>query len=153
MIFLLMETPVGIALREVNTSSQWSTLTGVLGKLNRKLPANQRVDARTLVSLLVSEPAESLARNGIWITQFGDNYMPIVLVNRSYARKVALGADEGCSCGFGGDGARNSNARFFGSQDYNAGRHALEASGHRRDCLEWTPPTTSHLHSWRRGFD
>lgn len=150
-----MDTPVGMALREVNTSSQWSTLTGVLGKVNRKLPANQQVDARTLTALLVSEPAESLARHGVWITQFGDKYMPIVLVNRPYARKVALGADEGCSCGFGGgDGAVNRrNTRFFGSQDYNAGRHALEASGHRRDCLCWTPPTTGHLHSWRRGFD
>lgn len=108
-IFLVvetMDTPVGVALREVNTSSQWSTLTGVLGKVNRKLPANQQVDARTLAALLVSEPVESLARHGVWITQFGDKYMPIVLVNRPYARKVALGADEGCSCGFvGGDGA------------------------------------------------
>lgn len=91
MIFLMMETPVGNALREVNTCNQWSTLTGVLGKLNRKLPAHQQLDARTLAALLVSEPAEVLATSGIWITQFGDNYMPIILVNRSYARKVALG--------------------------------------------------------------
>ncbi|CAN0309356.1 unnamed protein product [Laminaria digitata] len=148
-----METPVGDALRQVHTSNQWSTLTGVLGKLNKKLPADQQVDARTLAALLTAEPAESLVRSGVWITQFGD-YMPIVLVNRSYARKVALGADETCSCGFDGGGAGNSNnARFFGSQDHNAGRHALKASGHRKDCLRWTPPTTSHLHSWRRGFD
>lgn len=149
-----MDTPVGVALREVNTSTQWSTLTGVLSKLNRKLPANQQVDARTLAALLLSEPAESLARNGVWITQFGANFMPIVLVNRAYARKVALGEEDGsCSCGVGDGNARDANARFFGSQDYNAGRHALEVSGHRRDCLCWTPPTTSHLHSWRRGFD
>ena len=154
-LLVMMETPVGIALREIDTSSQWSTLTGVLTKVNRKLPANQKVDTRTLTDLLVSEPAESLARYGVWITQFGDNYLPIELMNRPYARKVVLGTEGGCSCGFGGsDGAaRNRNARFFGSQDYNAGRHGLESSGHLRDCLCWTPPTSGHLHSWRRGFD
>ena len=49
----------------------------------------------------------------------------------------------------------NTNAiqRYFGSTDYNAGRHATLGSGHKPMCLLWRPPTTSHLHSWRRGFD
>ncbi|CAM9122719.1 unnamed protein product [Pylaiella littoralis] len=148
----LFETAVGQALRNVNTSNQWSTLTGVLTKVNKKLPARQQLDARTLAELLSSEPSAELARNGIWTTSFGANYMPIVVVNRSYARKIAEGGEQGhCSCGHGDGGAGSS--RFFGSQDYNAGRHALEASGHKVSCLCWTPPTTGHLHSWRRGFD
>ncbi|CAM9148884.1 unnamed protein product [Scytosiphon promiscuus] len=147
------DTPVGQALRDVNTSNQWSTLTGVLTKLNRKLPARQQVDARTLARLLASTPAAELARNGVWTTSFGAKYMPIVIVNRSYARKVAGGEEQGCcSCGKGDQGGARSS-RFFGSQDYNAGRHALEASGHSLSCLCWTPPSTGHLHSWRRGFD
>ncbi|CAN0028309.1 unnamed protein product [Ectocarpus sp. 12 AP-2014] len=149
----LFQTPVGRVLREVNTSNQWSTLTGVLTKVNKRLPAEQQVDARTLAGLLTSEPAAELARNGVWTTSFGAKYMPIVVVNRAYARKVAQGGEQGrCSCGEGGRSGSGSS-RFFGSQDYNAGRHALEASAHNAGCLCWTPPTTGHLHSWRRGFD
>ncbi len=160
----LFQTPVGRALRDVNTSNQWSTLAGVLGKVNKKLPPQHRVDARTLAGLLASEPAAELSRNGVWTTSFGARYMPIVAINRQYARKVAEGGKEGrCSCGHGGGGSgggggtsgsrSSSSSRFFGSGDYNAGRHALEASAHGLSCLCWTPPTTGHLHSWRRGFD
>lgn len=146
----LFEIPVGRALRDVNTSNQWSTLTGVLTKVNKKLPARQQVDARTLAGLLTSEPAAELARNGVWVTSFGAKYMPIVIVNRGYARKVAQGEEQGCcSCGQGGPSGSGSS-RFLGSQDYNAGRHALEASAHSLSCLRWTPPTTGHLHPTSR---
>ncbi|CAM9770296.1 unnamed protein product, partial [Sphacelaria rigidula] len=149
----LFETPVGRALRDVNTSNQWSTLTGVLSKVNKKLPARHQVDARTLARLVTSESAAELARNGVWVTSFGAKYMPIVIVNRGYARKVAQGEEQGCcSCGQG-ERSGSDSSRFFGSQDYNAGRHALEASAHSLSCLCWTPPATGHLHSWRRGFD
>ncbi|OLQ04998.1 hypothetical protein AK812_SmicGene11852 [Symbiodinium microadriaticum] len=43
--------------------------------------------------------------------------------------------------------------RYFNSQAYNAGRHSHEASGHVASCAQWQPPTTGHLHSWRRAFD
>ncbi|CAM9983670.1 unnamed protein product [Ectocarpus sp. 12 AP-2014] len=149
----LFETPVGRVLREVNTSKQWSTLTGVLTKVNKRLPAEQQVDARTFARLLTSVPAAELARNGVWTTTFGAKYMPIVIINRAYAWRVAQGGEQGrCSCGEGGRSGSGSS-RFFGSQDYNAGRHALEASAHNAGCLCWTPPTAGHLHSWRRGFD
>lgn len=75
-------------------------------------------------------------------------------VNRGYARKVAQSEEQGsCSCGQQGGSSDSGSSRFFGSQDYNAGRHALKASAHSLGCLRWTPPTTGHLHSWRRGFD
>ncbi|CAN0480654.1 unnamed protein product, partial [Hapterophycus canaliculatus] len=87
------DTPVGQAVRDVNTSNQWSTLTGVLTKLNRKLPAREQVDARTLAKLLASASAAELSRNGVWTTSFGAKYMPIIIINRGYARKIAQGGE------------------------------------------------------------
>ena len=43
--------------------------------------------------------------------------------------------------------------RYFGSSDYNAGRHVNTQSIHVANCLCWQPPTTGHLHSWRRGYE
>jgi hypothetical protein len=72
----------------------------------------------------------------------------------------------GCACGAVPPSASSSSSsssssskaeqkkvdRYFGSHDYNAGRHASTASEHKGSCPMWRPSTTSHLHSWRRGF-
>ena len=42
--------------------------------------------------------------------------------------------------------------RYFGSHAYNAGRHCSTASTHKGSCAMWRPPTSGHLHSWRRAF-
>ena len=98
-------------------------------------------------------------RHGIWRTSFGTKLMPIVVINPAYARTVHGAGDGcalGCTCG-ATDPASNGKdekniERYFGSRDYNAGRHASTASTHKGMCAMWHPSTTSHLHSWRRGF-
>jgi hypothetical protein len=111
----------------------------------------------------------ALLTYGIWRTSFGKKFMPIVTVNTAFARSAAAAADREqwtCTCGAtpatanagSGDGAvarkrQNDSERFFGSQDYNGGRHACTASVHKGQCLMWRPPTSGHLHSWRRGFN
>ena len=86
-----------------------------------------------------------------------------------------------CRCDVQKDGAKIS-AGYFTSQAYNAGpcafliviiiivtivtmiatmtmvstssagRHASTQSEHIASCQLWKPPSTGHLHSWRRGF-
>ena len=103
--------------------------------------------------------SEALRKQGIWVTEFGKKYQPIVCINAAYRRAVAGGAIE-CSCGVGGSDAEvvgkkkkiENDKRYYESHDYNAGRHATELSSHKMNCILWTPPSSGHLHSWRRGF-
>lgn len=146
-----MESAVGQAMLQVSTANQWTTLSGFVSKLKRKLPANTvRPSARELATLLASIPSDELQSNGLWVTSFGAELMPIILTNPAYARARRAGAGEACSCGV--IETADTSARFFGSHDYNAGRHASTTSAHKANCMCWTPPTTSHLHSWRRGY-
>ena len=155
-----MDTDIFNALLKVNTSSQWSTLDSVLIKLNKFLKT-KKIDARTLGKILFSIERDKLNKNGIWITSFGKDYMPIILTNRAYARarSVCGGSHDVCTCGV--ENHENSAVvstnkkmnKYFKSMDYNAGRHATDNSIHKANCLCWTPPSSGHLHSWRRGWN
>ena len=138
-------------------------LTGVLTKMNKKLDAENRIsDPQRLVSFLKSVGDKDLNANGVWWTSFGSQYEPIMCVNPAFGRARALeraASTEGtarCTCGGGGGaaGAKEAavNHKYYESHDYNAGRHAPTTSTHVATCVQWQPPTTSHLHSWRRGF-
>ena len=175
MSMLLLTSSVGQALVACGTSNQWSMLSSVMTKMNKKLDSENRIiDPRRLVEFLKSIGAKELNAHGVWWTSFGSQYEPIILVNPAYARARALERSGGsggvCTCcgGSGADdttsssssssseaAARKSEAaskKYFESHDYNAGRHASTASCHIASCCKWKPPTTSHLHSWRRGF-
>ena len=152
------------AAAKVSTSNQWTTLPGFIAKLNKKLPPSQHVQPKQLASELLAVPADTLAQQGIWLTSFGAKYMPIILTNPAYARawRTALQKDveatAECTCGAHASNGSEAveaqvSSRYFGSQDYNAGRHAPTNSTHKANCLLWTPPSTGHLHSWRRGYD
>ena len=97
-----------------------------------------------------------LRKGGVFYSSFGDKYMPIVLVNRAYANTMrALGNDPiECRCRIGSKSPTNRIRveRYYGSHDYNAGRHATANSPHMAYCPMWEPPSSGHLHSWRRGF-
>ena len=162
-----METPIGEALQKVNTSHQWSTLRSVVTKLNRCLPSSsQAIDGRGLASFLESIDVEELNAAGIWTHSFGAKYEPLVLTNPAYARArrgLKPADDSGeviatrrlCRCRkrSAEDEAAESSERYFGSTAYNAGRHSSTQSTHAANCPRWTPPSTGHLHSWRRTFE
>mmetsp|Transcript_1988 Transcript_1988/g.4829 ORF Transcript_1988/g.4829 Transcript_1988/m.4829 type:complete len:151 (+) Transcript_1988:78-530(+) len=145
-----MDSELGRALVATGTSNQWSMLDGVTTKVNKRLPKDQQVTPKQLDTFLKQVGDEELRQNGIWRTSFGAKYMPIIVVNTGLGRILRLcnGAQPPCSCG----ALNNREDKFLSSQAYNAGRHALVASPHKASCGLWTPPQTSHLHSWRRGF-
>lgn len=159
-----MDNDILNALLKVNTSSQWSTLDSVLTKVNKTL--NKKIEARTLGDFLLKSNDYDLNQHGIWITSFGKNYMPIVLTNRAYARARSICGDNiHCTCGIENHTNKNKNEeennknravnkinKYFKSMDYNAGRHATDNSAHKANCPSWRPPSSSHLHSWRRNF-
>mmetsp|Transcript_27997 Transcript_27997/g.52516 ORF Transcript_27997/g.52516 Transcript_27997/m.52516 type:complete len:150 (+) Transcript_27997:58-507(+) len=148
-----METPIGQALASAATSAQWSTLDAVLRKVNSKI-GGRPMDARAFDEFLRSVGDQELQAHGVWRHSFGPKYKPILLVNPAYARAVARDPEGGCSCPRKAPQDQSAAVdNYFNSQNYNAGRHALEASGHIPSCALWRPPTTGHLHSWRRGFD
>ena len=146
---------MGCALRTVSTSCQWATLPSVVTKVNKRLAAGDCVDARSLAGWLASVDEAELSRAGVWVQSFGTRFQPIVLTNPACARALEAqdrSSEPVCSCSRTGPAGEDAG-RYFGSTDYNAGRHALQVSAHLPNCACWTPPTTSHLHSWRRGFD
>ena len=162
-----MDSELGRALAACGTSNNWSTLEAVATKVSRR--AGRKVTPRELDALMRGAGDATLLAHGIWRTSFGKKFMPIVTVNTAFARSAAAAADGepwACTCGAtpaaasggggGGDAAaqkrQSDSERFFGSQDYNGGRHACTASVHKGQCLLWRPPTSGHLHSWRRGF-
>ena len=133
------------ALRKVRTSNQWSLLEGVARKMGIK--------TAVLHEFLDVTDDETLRVNGVWKCRVGDCY--IVCTNPGYRTGAQSGRDT-CSCVAGGGeesgGEERAAERFFGSMDYNAGRHVIKKSGHQTTCAVWKPPSTSHLHSWRRGY-
>lgn len=154
-----MDSVLGRALCQVSTSCQWATLSGVVTKVNKKLAVEEHVDARSLVAFMASINKEELNNAGVWVHSFGAQFQPIVIMNPARARARRTEKDSTtsgvptCTCSCGGGAPADTAGRYFASTDYNAGRHAVEGSGHRPNCACWTPPTTSHLHSWRRGFE
>lgn len=152
-----MEGDVGQWLAACGTSNGWSTLEAVAAKVSKR--AGRTVTPRELDTLMVAVGEETLLSFGIWRTCFGTKYMPIVVVNPSFARAAqeALKAGRpltGCTCGATAprDVQRDVQRNLGGSHDYNAGRHACTASAHKGWCLSWRPPSSGHLHSWRRRF-
>jgi hypothetical protein len=156
-----MQTELGQALSLVQTSAQWATLPSIVVKVNQKLDGQSKIDERSLTKFLASIPNDELVRYGIWWTSPGGrNYMPIIITNRAYANSYKMATDaenKPCSCGQGSSVVKKDHSRaqqrYFGCADYNAGRHAHTQSPHHANCLQWTPPSSGHLHSWRRAFD
>jgi len=158
-----MRSSLGRALAQVKTNVQWSMLPSIVAKVNARLDPAEHTTARGLAIFLSRVEDAELARNGVWVHWFDPKHMPIVLTNPAFARvcraelgdsqpKVLFTADSGaraCTCG----AIQPANSDYFTSTDYNAGRHSMEKSSHRINCIAWTPPTTGHLHSWRRSFE
>ena len=154
------DSDMGRALAACGTSNSWSTLEAVAKKVGKRM--GQAVTPRELDDFMEGVGDSALQQHGVWRTSFGKKYMSIVLVNvafgRALAARGATSAPPTCSCGAtpssssGSDKQGDAASRYFGSHDYNAGRHSTTNSIHKASCLLWRPPTTSHLHSWRRGF-
>eukprot|EP00003_Mantamonas_plastica_P023791 TRINITY_DN4320_c5_g1_i1.p1 TRINITY_DN4320_c5_g1~~TRINITY_DN4320_c5_g1_i1.p1 ORF type:complete len:179 (-),score=62.18 TRINITY_DN4320_c5_g1_i1:79-615(-) len=131
----------------IGTSNQWSILTAIHTKLNKKLlNKGLSITEEELRECLAAKTSDELKELGIWV-EF-DN---IICINAVFGRKRAAegGLILECSCD---GGQERSSSKYFGSHDYNGGRHACTASTHKGACAFWEPPSTGHLHSWRRGF-
>lgn len=144
-----MNSLLGQAIRKVNTGRQWSTLSSVLGKINRILPSNEQISGHELLSFLQSIDTDELRLNGIWAHSFGSKYEPLILTNPAYSRAIQTGKHS-CCCKLR---SKESAGQYFGSTAYNAGRHCSTNSVHANNCPKWTPPSSGHLHSWRRTFE
>ena len=145
------------ALLSCGTANDWSTLDAVSAKVSRKM--GRQVSPRELDNVLVETGDERLQTMGVWRTSFGKKYMPIICVNKVYGRSMRALLNTGekvaiqCTCRATlGKNEQEKSQRYFGSHDYAAGRHVSTKSAHRANCLMWRPSTSSHLHSWRRGF-
>uniref|UniRef100_A0A7S1X7L8 Uncharacterized protein n=1 Tax=Tetraselmis chuii TaxID=63592 RepID=A0A7S1X7L8_9CHLO len=142
-----MESDIGQSLLNVRTSNQWSLLDGVARKVKR--PTKEVHDFLSTVD------DETLRVHGIWKHRVGKCF--IICTNPGYRLALQGAAEEAdeCSCCCESSGSIESRAakQYFGSFDYNAGRHAQHTTGHKSTCPFWAPPTSSHLHSWRRGYE
>jgi hypothetical protein len=120
------------ALAATSTSVQWSTIDDVLAKMQRRAPGGVtgRATPNSLATLLESTPSDVLAAQGIWVTSSGRKHQPIVITNSAYAIACAEGRTA-CSCG---------------------AQACATATPHQPTCPAWEPPTTSKLHSQRRGY-
>ena len=153
-----MDSDVGVALRSVNTSRQWSVLSAVVTKINKKLPTSTaRISEEELIEFLGQFTRGELRLGGIWVDDVGSGSVSIICINPAYrrARSAAVaehktGEEETCSCAVKSD-KEEKEKRYFGSFDYNAGRHASSQSKHNSKCIKWKPAPSGHLHSWRRG--
>ena len=132
------------------------TIDVVSLKVSKK--AGKDVSPRELEDLMIELGPEALRCRGIWRKSFDSKFMPIVIVNRSYYARTGNSETEvnsgKCICSLKGEvESKNSSvSRYFTSQDYNSGRHSSTQSEHKASCPLWIPPSTGHLHSWRRGF-
>jgi hypothetical protein len=170
------ELPLIETLSTCSTSKSWSTLDAVANKMSRRL--GRAVTPRQLDAAMVSIGDAALLQLGIWRKSFGTKYMPIICINPSFRlaiesqrttdSKIQSTSDKPnsssaeCSCHQNQSRANRctsndqnsieSHKRFFGSHDYNAGRHKPDRSVHKPNCVLWRPPTSGHLHSWRRPF-
>eukprot|EP00961_Rhodomonas_salina_P267027 3608142-Rhodomonas_salina.2 len=141
-----MDTAIGLALLKVRTSNQWSLANAVAKKMEVPTPE--------LEVFLAASNEEELRVHGVWAQKIGKCW--IVCTNPGYRRAIEEGST--CNCASGkdsGNGSEEAMKRYFGSSDYNAGRHGRDPSkgaAHHPSCPGWSPPTEGHLHSWRRGY-
>lgn len=143
------ESALGRAIMDTPTSASWTTLGGFTEKVARKLKT--RITLRQVDEAICTLSQEEQQKLGIWRTSFGLQFQPILCVNPG-ARKAGAVNGNSCTCDAkGGHTKEEAMNRFFNSADYNAGRHEVASSNHKANCALWTPPKTSHLHSWRRG--
>lgn len=150
-----MDEQTFLALAQVGTSSQWSLLSSICDKLNRKLkkegPSARTVTERDCYDYLKGQREEMLRNHGVFVHQVSKTDV-IININRAYGSQrqseiMANGeAATKCTC----EKLMQRDENYFGSHDYNGGRHACTASLHKGACPMWRPSTTSHLHSWRR---
>mmetsp|Transcript_3581 Transcript_3581/g.5268 ORF Transcript_3581/g.5268 Transcript_3581/m.5268 type:complete len:151 (-) Transcript_3581:897-1349(-) len=135
-------------LSQISTRNQWSILGTIVVKLTKRL--GKQLTTRELANELKAIPKKDLFFKGIWVHSFGSKYAPIICINPAFGRSNRKqGLDRPCSCKL-----KSSNAiRYFNSHDYNGGRHHCTASPHIATCSMWRPPSTGHLHSWRRGYE
>ena len=131
------------------TSNNWSLLSSVLSKVNRK--TGKPINEERAWDILTSVSKEYLRKRGIWTAAFANG----ICVNPVYARQRAV--EEKNSTAMGSECTCSSHIErkdgYFSSHCYNGGRHACTNSSHKANCALWNPPASGHLHSWRRGFD
>lgn len=149
------------ALSRTRTSNQWTLLSGLVQRVNKTLTKDGKevqVNAEQLCNLVKETEEYELTRLGIWREPAGRRDL-MVCINPGFAEAYQKAASVGdfmeCTCqkrtGEKKQGEPDIK-RFFGSMDYNAGRHAPALSSHKPNCVCWRPPAASHLHSWRRGY-
>jgi hypothetical protein len=151
-----MSEDMFLALAKVGTSSQWSLLSSICDKLNKKLKkegsAAGSVTERDCYEYLKDQSEETLRNYGVFVHPVSKSDV-IININRAYGTQrqteiKANGEASGkCTC----EKLMQRDENYFGSHDYNGGRHACTASLHKGACPLWRPSHTSHLHSWRRG--
>lgn len=148
--------PLLTALSSVSTSNQWTVLESLLPKVNKKLRRAEQSEVNTsdLCEMLHNIDERTLELHGVW--KHGFSKGTIVCTNPAFARAclargMHLGKD--CTCGAGCGHRNTDEKKYFNSHDYNGGRHASTQSKHIANCLLWRPAPTSHLHSWRRGYE
>ena len=123
-------------------------LESVHKKLLKKI--KMPLTLRELGTWLLTIPEKDLHFMGIWIQSFGAKYAPIICINPAYGRaNETQGMERGCSCKMN---TKSGVPKYFASMDYNAGKHANTNSEHIGTCILWQPPSSGHLHSWRRGY-
>ena len=149
-----MDSQVFKMLSSISTSNQWSLLSAIVKKLNRKLK-DKTVEEIHVAKFLLAAGKETLKQNGIWIHKVGETDL-IININCVYGRARQAEKDSGtalakgaCTCR-GLINRKDENTQYFNSHDYNGGRHACSNSLHIGSCPGWAPSTSSHLHSWRR---
>ena len=137
----------------IGTSNQWSLLAPVVTKLNNKFLDRKLgpISEQDFLTLLEQTDENLLKHHGIFLHRLSKT-CTIININRAYGyqRQKEIQASGKisvkCSCAML---IRDEN--YFGSHNYNGGRHACTASLHRGSCPLWLPPSSGHLHSWRRG--
>jgi hypothetical protein len=156
------DTPLGAALCDTGTSNQWSIISSIVPKVNKRMARSSigageeaptaAASEEDIVALLNAYPTAAWNSAGIWfVVEHG-----MICVNRAFGS--ARAEEQTAQGGASSTGKCSCRARRervdFNSTAYNAagGRHALSQSLHIGTCPCWTPAPTSHFHSWRRGY-
>ena len=103
-----METPLGKALLQVNTSRSWSLLPTIVPKLQRQLRSTS-VDVNELIAFLTTMDEKVLNLHGIWIeglssspkvTDMTNGHDVLICINAPYgrARQKDYGKTNECTC-------------------------------------------------------
>ena len=144
-----MDSELGRALCQTSTSNQWALISNVfLQKISRKL--GRPVGESSVVQFLNETESRELMEHGIWKEKAGSSW--IICINPAFgrARREPSKAHTQCPCN---KSTLQRATKYFNSTDYNGGRHACTASKHIGSCCHWRPPTSGHLHSWRRSYN